>query len=81
MERRLPQHRGRIRDGRDYRLMLRAIDQALGNYARALEIYAQWLRDRANGQRLRPGAIPDRREFQRLNQRFEDQERFEVQEA
>lgn len=74
-------HRGRGRDGRDQRLMLRAIDQAFGNFGRAREIYRQLLLDRANGHPLRPGAIPDRREFQRLEERFNDQERFEVRNA
>lgn len=70
----------RLRDGRDQRLMLRAIDHALGNYVEAREIYRRWLQVRANRQ-LRPGEIPDRREFQRLDQRFNDQYRFEIQNA
>lgn len=73
--------RRRLRDGRDQRLMLRAIDESLGNYNQARAIYAGFIRARANGRRLRPGEIPDRREFQRLDERFHDQERFEVQGA
>lgn len=78
MNRRM-RHRGHLRDGRDQRLMLRAIDRALGNYAEAREIYRRWLRSHAD--RQQPGEIPDRREFQRLDQRFNDQERFEVHNA
>jgi len=61
--------------------MLCAIDEAFGNFGRAREIYRQWLFERTNGQLLRPGAIPDRREFQRLEQRFRGEERFAVQSA
>jgi len=44
MERRLRHQRRRVhRDSRDECLMLRAIDQVLGNYARAREIYANLL--------------------------------------
>lgn len=71
----------RLRDGRDQRLMLRAIDHALGNYAEAREIYRRWLQAGANRRQLRPGEIPDRREFQRHDQRFNDQDRFEIQNA
>lgn len=79
MERRLRHQRRRMhRVGRDQRLMFRAIDQALGNYAR--EIYANLLQNRANGRRVRPREIPDRQEFQRLK-RFGDQERFEMRAA
>jgi len=51
------------------------------NFERTREIYRQWLLERANGRLLRPGAIPDRREFQCLEQRFHDEERFAVQNA
>jgi len=79
MERRLRHQRRRIhKDSRDQRLMLRAIDQALGNYARAREIYAILLQNRANGRRVRPREIPDRRKFQRLDERFGDQERLRI---
>lgn len=81
MERRLRHQRRRHRDGRDQRLMLRAIDQAFGNYARAREIYANFLQNRANGRQVHPREIPDRREFQRLDERFGDQERFEMRTA
>jgi len=44
MERRLRHQRRRMhKDSRDRRLMLRVIDQVLGNYARAREIYANLL--------------------------------------
>lgn len=67
----MPRRRA-LRDGRDQRLMLRAIDEAFGNYARAREIYIELVRNRAGRQ-----PIPDSREFQRLDQRFADQEQFE----
>lgn len=73
----MPRRGGRDRahrDGRDQRLMLRAIDRVHANYTRARALYASWLRRQANGRPLRPGSVPDRREFQRLDERFHDQE-------
>lgn len=75
------ERRGHPRDGRDQPLMLRAIDDAFGNYARAREIYAEIARNRAGNRPLRPNEIPDRRDFQRLAERFADQERFQDQRA
>lgn len=57
--------------------MLR-VDEAFGDYSRAREMYTNWLPDRANGRPLRPGAIPDRREFQCLEEHFQDQEQFQM---